>query len=316
MVSNLSPPRSDARHTLQFRVTAAVVVIFVATLVVFTTIDLAGERRAFLRTENGHAVVLLNHLAAMAGAQPTSAALARQIALLNVQLRSVGRDVELIPLPSATTADAHAVALRRIVLDGQPFEMRYRLHEETMRQAAINAIGLHLLHGLIAVAAIVVATGLLVRTRLIQPLALISHQLAHMQKGGGWIAALPSVDPELTPITDAISALGPGLEQQVKEWVETERRAGVALAFVRVEHHMRDPLHRAQSRVRDLEVLHADSDDLESIRSLRADIEEVSAVISDGRLWAGEFVTVGEQGKELDPSGSGGGRLPLKERHA
>ena len=304
------------RPTLQLRVTAAVVVIFVATLVVFTAIDLVGERSAFLRAEKRHAVVVLTHLAAMAEAQPARAALARHVASLNVQLRSVGGDVELIPLPLAVSQEARAVASRRLLLDGQPYEMRYRLREGTMRQAAINAIGLHLLHGLIAIAAIVAVTELLVRRRLIRPLALITHQLAHMRKGGGWIATLPAVDSELTPITEAISDLGPGLEQQVKEWVEAERRAGVALTLLRIENQTREPLHRAQSAVRDLEVLHAASDDLEKIRSLRAEIDEVSAVVSDGRLWAGEFVAVAEQGKQSDQSRSSGGQLPRKESHA
>lgn len=305
--------RLTGRPTLQLRVEAAVVVIFVATLLVFTAIDLAGERSAFLRAENRHALVMLSHLAVMAEAQPTRAVVARQVASLNVQLRSVGGDVALIPPPSTMSQDAHTVASRRLLLDGQPYEMRYRLHERTMRQAAIHAIGLHLLHGLIAVAAIVAATELLVRRRLIRPLALITHQLTHMRKGGGWIASLPSVDPELTPITEAIRGLGPDLEQQVKEWVETERRAGIAMTLIRIENHMREPLHRAQSRIHDLEAGHAASDDMENIRSLREDIDLLSTAVSDGRLWADEFVVVSEEGKQVAQARSHVNRTALQQ---
>ena len=294
---SLDPSRSDGRPTLQFRVTAAVVLIFVATLVVFTAIDLASERSAFLRAERRHAVVVLTHLAAMAEAQPTHAALARHVASLNVQLRSAGGEVELIPAPPAVGLGTRAIPSRRLVLDGRPWELRYRLRGGTLPQSVINAVALHLFHGLIVVAAMVAVTEVLVRRRLIRPLARMTHQLAHMREGGGWIVDLPAVDPELTPITEAISNIGPDLEQQVREWVETERRAGVALAFLRVENQTREPLRRAQSLVRDLEAGHA-SDELERIRWLRAEIDEVSAIVSDGRLWAGEFAAVAVEAKE------------------
>lgn len=302
------------RPTLQLRVEAAVVVIFVVTLLVFTAIDLAGERSAFLRAENRHAMVVLSHLAVMAEAQPTRAVVARQVASLNVQLRSVGGDVALVPLPLTVSHDAHTVASRRLVLDGRPYEVRYRLHERTMRQAAVHAIGLHLLHGLIAVAAIIAVTELLVRRRLIRPLALITRQLTHMGKGGGWITTLPTVDPELAPITEAISGLGPDLEQQVREWVETERRTGVALTLIRIEKQMREPLLRAQSHVRDLEAVHAASNDLESIRSLREDIDLLSAVISDGRLCEDEFVVTSKEGKETEQSHRRGKRTAIQQQ--
>ena len=314
--SDLDSGRSGEGRTLQFRVTAAVVVIFLVTLIVFTVIDVAGERSAYLRGENRHAVVVLTHLAAMANARPVHAEVAREIASFNVQLRSAGAHVELIPAGLSASQEAGAPASRRLLLDGgRPYEIRYRVHEGMMRQAVVNAMALHLFHGLIAVAAIVAVTELLVRRRLIRPLALMTHQLAHMRKGGGWIASLPAVDAELTPITEAISDLGPVLEQQVKEWVEAERRAGVALAFQRVESQTREPLNRAQSLVRDLEALHTDSDDMERIRSLRAEIDEVSAVVSDGRLWAGEFGAVTEEVRELEQSRLCG-QSPRKESHA
>lgn len=68
--------------------------------------------------------------------------------------------------------------------------------------------------------------------------------------------------------------------------VAAARQSAIALAHLRIQHQLRDPLHHARMIVRDLEAVGGPPDSLEYVRSLRAHIDEISRTVGGGEMRA------------------------------
>lgn len=102
-----------------------------------------------------------------------------------------------------------------------------------------------------------------------------------MQRGGGWHTILPQTDSELEALAGAVKQLGPGLESQVHQWVEAERRAAVALLFNAVRSQIREPLREVRARAADLQARNLVSPEgKQKLRALVAATDRLSCVIT------------------------------------
>lgn len=80
-----------------------------------------------------------------------------------------------------------------------------------------------------------------------------------MRDGRGWQPHLETATQELSQLSTALVELGPGLERQVREWIEAERRSAVALILVRLRVSLDEAQRRAVDRLRAIEQLAGDS---------------------------------------------------------
>jgi hypothetical protein len=88
-------------------------------------------------------------------------------------------------------------------------------------------------------------------------------------------------DAELEALAVAVKTLGPGLEQQVHQWVEAERRAAVALVSNDVRNRLRGPLREVRALAGDLSVRNLlVPAEKRKVRSLLADIDRVDEVLA------------------------------------
>jgi hypothetical protein len=151
-------------------------------------------------------------------------------------------------------------------------------------------------------------TGIVALTALMATIAIRTRRQSRRQKhepvdipeGGGWFPDLAPRDAAVLPKLDVVSALEVPNQSRVLAWFAAERQTGVALARLRVQHQLRDPLHHARMIVSDLEAIGGPPDRLEQVRSLRAHIDEISRTVGGGELRASFAACLGER-----PSSSG-----------
>jgi len=238
-----------ARSSIRARLRVWTVSVSTLTLAAFTTAGILEERRQLLATEAGHASALLEHLTHMPEFQGTAAEAARRVALLHGSLGTIGARLELAPPGSGDGSLPWAILARhRLALADADLELRYRADPVRLRDLTRRPALIHSLHGIVALAALVAGTEWILRRKLLAPLQAMSHQVTLMREGHGWTPRLPGADEELRELSEALLGLGPGLERQVHEWIEAERRGAVALALA----HVRRPLQQARDRAREL----------------------------------------------------------------
>jgi hypothetical protein len=179
--------------------------------------------------------------------QGTAREATRRISLLQESLASVGGSLELArPGPSDGPGHWAILARHRLVLRDADLELRYRIDPARVRYLTRRPALIHSLHGIIALAALVAGTEWILRRKLLIPLQVMSHQVTLMREGHGWSPRLPGADEEFRELSEALLGLGPGLERQVHEWIEAERRGAVALALARVRTRLLEERDRAR----------------------------------------------------------------------
>ncbi len=282
--------------SIRARMRAWTVSVSALTLTAFTAAGILEERRQLLETEAGHAAALLEHLVHMPEFQGTAGDAARRIALLRGSLSQVSGTLDLAMPGSGDGQPAWTVLARRgLALGGADLELRYladpvRLGRLTRRSALIHSI-----HGLVALAALLAGIEWILRRKLVAPLHAMSHQVTLMRDGRGWAPRLPGTDEELRELSEALRGLGPGLEQQVREWIEAERRGAFALALARA----RRPLQMARGRVLQLLAEFEDAraepplDRERRMRSLSEEIERIPEAVEAEALGALDLTRAG-----------------------
>jgi hypothetical protein len=252
-----------SRVSLRARLRLWTIAVFTATLAVFTGAGIVEERRQMLRNETDQGKALVAHVAGMPefNAPSTFPQAASHVAAIRGLLRAGGADLDLAPRspkqpgdsapPSKSTTGV--LATRQISLADGSFELRYRKDPNRFRQMAARSVTMHLLHAVLALVGLVAGTEWILRRKLLAPLAKISHQVDHMRRGGGWLTTLPRTDMELEGLAGAVKDLGPGLEGQVHEWIEAERRAAVALCLATVRAQIRTPVLELRAQAADIQ---------------------------------------------------------------
>jgi HAMP domain-containing protein len=240
-----------------------IVAVFTSTLALFTAAGIVEERRQILRNDTDQARAFVEHVAQMPEFKmpSTFGAAAPHLASIRDLLRAAGADLEMTPRPLRTRTGSAGprelttgvLATRQISLSDGVFELAYRKDPGRYREMAARSVTIHVLHGVLALAALVVGTEWILRRRLLAPLARISHQVDHMRSGGGWLTILPQTDSELEALAGAVGRLGPALERQIQQWVEAERRAAVAFMLNVVRSELREPVREVRARASDLE---------------------------------------------------------------
>ncbi|MGH9367798.1 MAG: hypothetical protein ACRD3M_09015 [Thermoanaerobaculia bacterium] len=287
-----TPNRPAWRRSLRLRLNGWTIAVFGLTLAAFTGAGILQERRELIRTETAQARGLLAHLADMPEFQASFESAASRLASIRELLRATGADLVLAPVDRRASGQDSArpasgvLAAREISLHEGPFELRYRSDPQRLQEATRRAAAIHILHGVLALAALTAGTEWILRRRLVAPLQKISHQVDHMRKGGGWLPILPPTDSELEGLAAAIKDLGPGLERQVHQWVVAERRAGIALALKNVRDELREPLKDIRGIASDLQARDfVTPSGKQRIRSLLASMDRVRrAFESEERL--------------------------------
>lgn len=237
---------TSGRSSIRARMRLWIVTVSTLTLMAFTGAGILAERRQLLETEAAHASALLEHLAHMPEFQGSAADAARRLALLHRSLSPVRGTLELaVPGPGDGQPPWAVLARRRLALRDADLELRYRADPGRLSRLTRRAMIIHSVHGLVALAALLAGTEWILRRKLVAPLRAISHQVDLMRDGRGWAPRLAGTDEELRELSEALRGLGPGLEQQVHEWIEAERRGAAALALA----HTRRPLQKARGRV-------------------------------------------------------------------
>jgi hypothetical protein len=130
--------------------------------------------------------------------------------------------------------------------------------------------------------ALLAGTEWILRRSLLAPLSALSHEVNLMRDGRGWQPRLPPTDEEFKELADALAGLGPGLERQVYEWIDVERRAAVALALTAGRERLRGTQHRVLALLAELEGqnLATPHDREQGIRSLAAEVRQLPEVLA------------------------------------
>jgi len=288
----LGSGRSSIRERMRFWIVA----VSTATLVAFSAAAILEERRQLLETEAVHASALLEHLAHMPEFQGDAAEAAARLALLHGSLAAVGGRLELRAPADRDRAPSWTVlARRRLVLRDADLELRYRTDPARLERFTRRAILIHSVHGLVALAALLAAAEWILRRNLLAPLRALTHQVGLIRDGRGWTPRLPQTDEELQALSEALRGLGPGLEQQVHEWIEAERRGAVALALASTRRSLRE----ARGRVRQLLAapegawVEPPLDRERRIRSLAEEIEKIPEIVEAEALRALDITRAG-----------------------
>ncbi len=137
-------------------------------------------------------------------------------------------------------------------------------------------------------AALLAGTEWILRRKLMAPLRAIAHAVGLMRDGRGWAPRLPRIDEELRELSEALGGLGPGLEQQVHEWVEAERRGAIALALGRTKRHLQETTGRVLELLAELEdrSVAPPLDRERRIRALAVEVGRIPAMIEDEAMHA------------------------------
>jgi hypothetical protein len=229
------------------------VAVSTLTLVPFTAAGILAERRQALELESVHAATLLEHLGHMPEFKGTAAEAAGRLSLLGGSLNAAGASIALVPRGAREESPGTLVLARRhLSLKDAELELHYRAARARLDSLTRRVILIHSIHGFVALAGLLAGTEWILRRKLLAPLHAIAHQVGLMRDGRGWAPRLPHIDAELCELSEALRRLGPGLEQQVREWMEAEQRAAVALAFAHTKLTLKVTSARARGLVAEL----------------------------------------------------------------
>jgi hypothetical protein len=219
------------------------------------------ERREVVRQEKEQAGALLQHLAHMDEFRSTLPAARSRLEAVGDLLLATGAQIDLVPrLPSRRTNGVAPPGLSGDVLATQPlsllegdFLLRYRADPRKFRRIAVRSATTHVVYGVLALVALVGGAQWILRRKLLAPLSRIAHRVDNMRKGGGWLPVLPPTDSELAGLVQSVRELGPGLESQVLQWVEVERRAVAATLLNSLDKSLSEPRRRMMALAGDLQ---------------------------------------------------------------
>lgn len=242
---------SARRRSLRLRIGGWTVGVFTLTLALVTAAGILDDRRQLFRVQTEQARVLLAHLARMQEFQGSFETAASSLALIRNSSAGSGGSVELVP--AARAAKGAVVARQALSFGGESFELRYLADVTRAREMTRRSVLLHVGHGLVALVILLAGMEWILRRNLIAPLRAMSHQVERMQNGGGWHPVLPPTDSELAELASAVKDLGPGLEEQVHQWVNAERRSAVTLALNRIRGGLKGSLRDAKALIGDLQ---------------------------------------------------------------
>lgn len=266
--------------SLRLRIGGWTVAIFTLTLAASTAAGIFIERRRLLALQAADAGSLLSHLVQMPEFREDRATAVAQLEALSGALRAAGGQVTLAPAKAPRPEGV--IAAHELVLGEGAFELRYRGESPQTRDAVRQSVLLHLLHGLLALAALLAGTEWILRRGLVGPLEHIAHQVGRMQKGGGWLPRLPPSVRELDDLEIALRRLGPALESQVQQWIEAERRAAAALALNRVRLRQREPCSRALLLITDLQARDLVVPEAKPrLRALLTEIDRIPRIVAE-----------------------------------
>ena len=282
--------------SLRGRIMAWTTGVFALTLAIFAAIGIVEERRMVRDLETSQAAALLGHLAGMPEFQNDRRAAEARLALLQPSMRAAGGLVRLASLAdvSGTVPRAGTLARWPLSLAGQPFELRYesdgkRLAALTMRTALIHGA-----HGVLSIGALLLGLWWILGRNLVAPLREISRAIDRMRAGNGWQFAIPRTDAELSPLVQAVAELGPGLEQQVYQWITAERRAAVATALSSIRRGSAEPMSRLVAAVAESEASAGSAEERARLPALRADLAMVAEALErEERYHVSEWTRLG-----------------------
>ncbi|HPA51433.1 MAG TPA: hypothetical protein PLP50_07505 [Thermoanaerobaculia bacterium] len=235
-------------RSLRLRLRAWVVVTTTVAVGAVTAAGSLEERRQIRRAESAYIGAFLEHLAAMPELRSDSSTVQAHLGALSGSLARAGGKVALVALKPSDPVPlgAGAVACQRLSLSDGEWALHYWSDGRYVRAQVRRALLTRLLLAVGLVLAIVAGLEWMLRRNLLRPLSTISRQIERITEGGGWLAHVPDTDEELQRLTRALRALGPGLEEQTRQWIETERRVAAASVLAGVRAVTLEPLRSAQ----------------------------------------------------------------------
>jgi hypothetical protein len=225
-------------------------VTLVTAIATLTAAALFEERRMVHSVQSALGQSLVDHLSGMPELRSGRIHAASQVRHLETLLGPAGTSLELVE--AGTPSREGTLATATLPLPEGTFELRYRTDAPWLEALVRRAVLFHAAVGVAALALLLGGTHVIIRSRLSEPLRRISHQIRFMKSGGGWTPRLPAADEELRDLEAALLELGPGLQVQVQQWVEAERRAAAVGAISRLRARLRDPQRRARASLGDL----------------------------------------------------------------
>lgn len=140
-----------------------------------------------------------------------------------------------------------------------------------------GVVGIHWIHCTAIVALTALVATIVILTRAHWPRR--NQQLVYVLQRGS--PNRPAHDAAVLPKPDVVTPRE-GSDQATLIVAVAAEHTGTALALLRIQHRLRDPLHHARMIVRDLETIGGPPDRLERIRSLRVHIDEISRNVGEG----------------------------------
>jgi len=273
--SRLRRAIEEAYGSFRFRTGLFVTLILTITVAIMTVVTIVQVQRELARRDAVYGAAVIDHLVAMQTPLSTSQEFREQIERLRPYLDRVGASVELV----VDGEEARAGDARLVLLDGE-YSLRYVTRGDRTASLTREALLVHLVHGVITLVALLLVVEWGLRRRIFAPLDAMRRQLEHIRRGGR-VAGLPPVDHELDGLSSAVRGIGPAVERQVAEWIETDRRATVALMFARITHALMPSLRSAlmlseKIATSDGLPLHARRD----ARAIRSDLETASDIFA------------------------------------
>ena len=249
-----------------------------------TAFGVVEDRRQIERAEAAYLAGFLEHLSAMPEFRGDSGTVRSHLRMLAPSLERAGGRLDLVPLSSASQAPLGSgiVACQALDLPDGRWTLHYWSDGRFVRDRFRSAFAIQLLQAAVTIAGLVVGIEWILRRSLLGPLSTISRQIERITEGGGWLTSVPATDHELDRLTRALRALGPGLEQQTREWIATERRCAVAEALSGIRERTLGSLRGAHLELSQLEAASVrDAETKRRLRRVPRSIDEMSAALAD-----------------------------------
>jgi hypothetical protein len=174
------------------------------------------------------------------------------------------------------------VACQALDLSDGRWTLHYWSDGRFVRDRFRSALAIQLLQAGLTIAGLVAGIEWILRRSLLGPLSTISRQIERITEGGGWLASVPATDLEFDRLTRALRALGPGLEQQTRQWIAAERRCAVAAALSGIREKTLGPLRNAYLELSQLEAASLRDDGTKRrLRSAARSVEQLSAALAE-----------------------------------
>lgn len=269
--------------SLRRRIRLWVILTTTITVGLVTAASAAWDRQRMRRAESAYVSGFLEHLAAMPELRVDSGSVRAHLAALEESFTRAGGRVALVRAGSTAAAPlgSGAVACEPLSLPDGEWVLHYWSDGRFIRSQRRQSLAIHASLAVVTVLGLVVGVDRILRRSLLEPLSVISRQLERITEGGGWLASVPETDVELARLSKALRALGPGLEAQMREWIETERRCAAAAVLAGLRDAALEPLRSAHLELSRLEAGLGDrsADSKRRLRRAARDVEQLSAAL-------------------------------------